>query len=53
MERLTLLGSPTSSTAATAVRSCSVQAQAVGFRFHVGEAQVSGYVLLTSGHQSH
>jgi hypothetical protein len=49
MERLTLLGSSTSSTAATAVRSCSVQAQAVGFRFHVGEAQVSGYVLLTSG----
>jgi hypothetical protein len=51
MERLTLLGSPTSSTAATAVRSCSVQAQAVGFRFHVGEAQVSGYVLLASGRQ--
>ena len=26
-----------------------VQAQAVGFRYHVGQAQVSGYVLLTSG----
>jgi hypothetical protein len=26
----------------------TVRAQAVGFRFHVGEAQVSGYVLLTS-----
>ena len=26
-----------------------VRAQAVGFRYHVGEAQVSGYVLLTSG----
>jgi hypothetical protein len=27
----------------------TVRAQAVGFRFHVGEAQVSGYVLLASG----
>ena len=27
----------------------TVRAQAVGFRFHVGEAQVSGYVLLSSG----
>ena len=26
-----------------------VRAQAVGFRYHVGEATVSGYVLLTSG----
>jgi hypothetical protein len=26
-----------------------VQAQAVGFRYHVGEAQVSAFVLLTSG----
>jgi hypothetical protein len=26
-----------------------VRASAVGFRYHVGEAQVSGYVLLTSG----
>ena len=26
-----------------------VRAQAVGFRYHVGEARVSGYVLLTSG----
>jgi len=25
------------------------RAQAVGFRYHVGEATVSGYVLLTSG----
>jgi hypothetical protein len=27
----------------------TVRAQADGFRFHVGQAQVSGYVLLTSG----
>ena len=27
----------------------TVPAQAVGFRYHVGEATVSGYVLLTSG----
>jgi predicted RNA-binding protein with TRAM domain len=27
----------------------TVRAQAVGFRYHVGQAQVSGYVLLTSG----
>ena len=27
----------------------TVRAQAVGFRYHVGEATVSGYVLLTSG----
>ena len=27
----------------------TVRAHAVGFRYHVGEATVSGYVLLTSG----
>ena len=27
----------------------TVRAQAVGFRYHVGEAQVSAFVLLTSG----
>jgi hypothetical protein len=27
----------------------TVRAQANGFRYHVGEAQVSGYVLLSSG----
>jgi hypothetical protein len=27
----------------------TVRAQAVGFQFHVGEAQVSAFVLLTSG----
>jgi hypothetical protein len=27
----------------------TVRAHAVGFRYHVGEAAVSGYVLLTSG----
>jgi hypothetical protein len=27
----------------------TVRAQAVDFRYHVGQAQVSGYVLLTSG----